>query len=170
MACGSLLSGTKSSIWSKRKKIAVTGTDYVGLSIATLLSQHHEVVAVDIIPEKVDLINQRKPHIRMQTSLSLQHLPTVTARRISLIHLQWKPSPSGHGVFLEKSLWMRANKELQIRPKPAIITASTRFSSCTVRVLHFLCKTAKRGGCLQNVDSASGLLRIKCTNSRFPKA
>ena len=71
--------------------------------------------------------------------------------------------------FLEKSLWMRANKELQIRPKPAIITASTRFSSCTVRVLHFLCKTAERGGCLQNVDSASGLLRIKCNNSHFPK-
>lgn len=50
--------------------------------------------------------------------------------------------------FLEKSLWMRANKELQIRPKPAIITASTRFSSCTVRVLRFLCKTAERGECL----------------------
>ena len=41
-------------------KIAVAGTGYVGLSIATLLSQHHEVMAVDIIPEKVDLINQRK--------------------------------------------------------------------------------------------------------------
>lgn len=36
-------------------KIAVAGTGYVGLSIATLLSQHHEVMAVDIIPEKVDL-------------------------------------------------------------------------------------------------------------------
>ena len=40
-------------------KIAVAGTGYVGLSMATLLSQHHEVVAVDIIPEKVDLINRR---------------------------------------------------------------------------------------------------------------
>ena len=38
-------------------KIAVAGTGYVGLSIATLLSQHHEVVAVDIIPEKVKHIN-----------------------------------------------------------------------------------------------------------------
>ena len=37
-------------------KIAVAGTGYVGLSIATLLSQHHEVHAVDIVPEKVDLI------------------------------------------------------------------------------------------------------------------
>ena len=45
-------------------KIAVVGTGYVGLSIATLLSQHHEVTAVDIIKEKVDLINQRKSPIQ----------------------------------------------------------------------------------------------------------
>ena len=45
-------------------KIAVAGTGYVGLSIATLLSQHHEVIAVDIIPEKVELINQRKSPIQ----------------------------------------------------------------------------------------------------------
>ena len=42
------------------KKIAIAGTGYVGLSIATLLSQHHQVTAVDIIPEKVDLINNKK--------------------------------------------------------------------------------------------------------------
>ena len=45
-------------------KIAVAGTGYVGLSIATLLAQHHEVRDVDIIPEKVDLINQRKSPIQ----------------------------------------------------------------------------------------------------------
>lgn len=45
-------------------KIAVAGTGYVGLSIATLLSQHHQVTAVDVIPEKVDLINQRKSPIQ----------------------------------------------------------------------------------------------------------
>ena len=45
-------------------KIAVAGTGYVGLSIATLLSQHHHVTAVDVIPEKVDLINQRKSPIQ----------------------------------------------------------------------------------------------------------
>ena len=45
-------------------KIAVAGTGYVGLSIATLLSQHNEVVAVDVIPEKVDLINQRRSPIQ----------------------------------------------------------------------------------------------------------
>ena len=48
----------------KNIKIAVAGTGYVGLSIATLLSQHNQVVAVDVIPEKVDLINQRKSPIQ----------------------------------------------------------------------------------------------------------
>ena len=45
-------------------KIAVAGTGYVGLSIAVLLAQHHQVMAVDIIPEKVELINQRKSPIQ----------------------------------------------------------------------------------------------------------
>ena len=45
-------------------RIAVAGTGYVGLSIATLLSQHHHVTAVDVIPEKVDLINSRKSPIQ----------------------------------------------------------------------------------------------------------
>ena len=48
----------------KDLKIAVAGTGYVGLSIATLLSQHHQVTAVDIIPEKVDLINNKKSPIQ----------------------------------------------------------------------------------------------------------
>lgn len=48
----------------KDLKIAVAGTGYVGLSIATLLSQHHQVTAVDVIPEKVNLINQRKSPIQ----------------------------------------------------------------------------------------------------------
>lgn len=49
---------------SKKFKIAVAGTGYVGLSIATLLSQHNQVTAVDVIPEKVNSINQRKSPIR----------------------------------------------------------------------------------------------------------
>lgn len=48
----------------KQYKIAVAGTGYVGLSIATLLAQHHRVTAVDVIPEKVNLINQRKSPIQ----------------------------------------------------------------------------------------------------------
>ena len=48
----------------KNLKIAVAGTGYVGLSIATLLSQHHKVTAVDIIPEKVELINNKKSPIQ----------------------------------------------------------------------------------------------------------
>ena len=48
----------------KDYKIAVAGTGYVGLSIATLLSQHHQVTAVDIVPEKVELINNRKSPIQ----------------------------------------------------------------------------------------------------------
>ncbi len=45
-------------------QVAVAGTGYVGLSIATLLAQHHQVTAVDVIPEKVDLINNRKSPIQ----------------------------------------------------------------------------------------------------------
>ncbi|MGT2807320.1 UDP-glucose 6-dehydrogenase [Streptococcus iniae] len=46
------------------KKIAVAGTGYVGLSMAVLLAQHHQVIAVDIVPEKVDLINAKKSPIQ----------------------------------------------------------------------------------------------------------
>lgn len=56
-------------------KIAIAGTGYVGLSIATLLAQHHHVTAVDVIPEKVDLINQGKSPI--QDEYIEQYLPNV---------------------------------------------------------------------------------------------
>ena len=48
----------------EKHKIAVAGTGYVGLSIATILSQHHKVYAIDIVPEKVELINNKKSPIR----------------------------------------------------------------------------------------------------------
>ena len=48
----------------KKYTIAVAGTGYVGLSIATLLSQHHKVYAVDIVPSKVEQIDQRKSPIQ----------------------------------------------------------------------------------------------------------
>ena len=49
---------------NQKYTIAVAGTGYVGLSVATLLSQHHKVYAVDIVPEKVELINQKKSPIQ----------------------------------------------------------------------------------------------------------
>ena len=48
----------------KDLRIAVAGTGYVGLSLAVLLAQHHQVTAVDIVPEKVSLINDRKSPIQ----------------------------------------------------------------------------------------------------------
>ena len=49
---------------TKELKIAVAGTGYVGLSIATLLSQHHQVTTVDVIPEKVDMLNRKQSPIQ----------------------------------------------------------------------------------------------------------
>lgn len=48
----------------KSHRIAVAGTGYVGLSLATLLAQHNHVTAVDVVPEKVDLINRRRSPIQ----------------------------------------------------------------------------------------------------------
>lgn len=68
MELKNLQSGTKIFICKterrKKMKIAVAGTGYVGLSIATILAQHHEVVAIDVIPEKVETINNRKSPIQ----------------------------------------------------------------------------------------------------------
>ena len=58
----------------KDLKIAVAGTGYVGLSIATLLSQHHQVTAVDVIPEKVDMLNRKQSPI----PVSYTHLTLPT--------------------------------------------------------------------------------------------
>lgn len=51
-------------IMSEEIKIAVAGTGYVGLSIATLLAQHHPVTAVDVIPEKVETLNRKQSPIQ----------------------------------------------------------------------------------------------------------
>ena len=52
----------------RKYTIAVAGTGYVGLAIATLLSQHHQVYAGDIVPSKVELINQRKSSIQNEST------------------------------------------------------------------------------------------------------
>lgn len=64
-------------------KIAVAGTGYVGLSLATLLAQHNEVKAVDIIPEKVELINNKNPRFRMII------LKNIWLKRTSTLLLRW---------------------------------------------------------------------------------
>lgn len=56
--------GKRMYVMGKKYTIAVAGTGYVGLSIATLLSQHHKVYAVDIVPAKVDMVNQHKSPIQ----------------------------------------------------------------------------------------------------------
>ena len=68
----------------KNYKIAVAGTGYVGLSIATLLSQHHQVTAVDIVPEKVELINNRKSPIQDDYACII---PRKSFLRITALHI-----------------------------------------------------------------------------------
>ena len=58
----------------KNYKIAVAGTGYVGLSLGVLLSQHHQVVAVDIVQAKVDMINNKKSPIQDDYNPSMNYL------------------------------------------------------------------------------------------------
>lgn len=62
-AAGPVITGPHTTV-DRKYRIAVAGTGYVGLSLATLLAQHNRVTAVDIVPEKVDLINRKKSPIR----------------------------------------------------------------------------------------------------------
>ena len=74
----------------KNIKIAVAGTGYVGLSIATLLAQHHQVTAVDVIPEKVELINRCKSPIQdeyIEKYLTEKELNLTATLDLSLIHI-----------------------------------------------------------------------------------
>lgn len=63
-------------------KIAVAGTGYVGLSLAVLLSQHNEVVAVDIVPEKVDMLNEW--HSPIQDDYIEKYLVEHEERKLNL--------------------------------------------------------------------------------------
>lgn len=66
-------------------KVAVAGTGYVGLSIATLLSQHHHVTAVDVIPEKVEKLNNRVSPIQVGCSKSINFSTRFFAPKYKLI-------------------------------------------------------------------------------------
>ena len=71
-------------------KIAVAGTGYVGLSLGVLLSQHHQVVAVDIVQAKVDMINNKKSPIQDD----YERIDEDKTRHISIeIHFNLKPIP-----------------------------------------------------------------------------
>ena len=78
----------------KDLKIAVAGTGYVGLSLAVLLAQHHQVTALDIVPEKVEMINNKKSPIRDEyiekylAEKELDLTATLNAKEaLSLIHI-----------------------------------------------------------------------------------
>ena len=76
----------------KTMKIAVAGTGYVRLSIATLLAQHHEVVAVDVIPEKADLINRRQVPMQEQL-LPFNRVSRANVDRSSAVDYILEPRP-----------------------------------------------------------------------------
>ena len=74
-------------------KIAVAGTGYVGLSMATLLAQHNHVVAVDIVPEKVEMINRRQSPIQdeyIEKYLAEKRLKKIYKKYMELSKLQRK--------------------------------------------------------------------------------
>ena len=72
----------------KDLKIAVAGTGYVGLSIATLLAQHHKVIAVDIVPEKVEMINNKKSPI--QDEYIEKYLPDADVKEAKEIYKEFE--------------------------------------------------------------------------------
>ena len=84
----------------KSHRIAVAGTGYVGLSLATLLAQHNRVTAVDVIPEKVDLINRRRSPIQdeyiekylAEKPLDLTATRTTTRSGTTSTPLTWRRS------------------------------------------------------------------------------
>lgn len=81
----------------KNYKIAVAGTGYVGLSLGVLLSQHHQVVAVDIVQAKVDMINNKKSPIQddyIEKYLAEKDLNGLHRGRGSQIVCQYISSPA----------------------------------------------------------------------------
>ena len=109
----------------KNIKIAVAGTGYVGLSIATLLSQHHHVTAVDVIPEKVKLINQRKSPIQddyiekylaekqLDLAATLDGAQAYSDADFVVIAAPTNYDPvknyfdTSHGIILTQAMWKR---------------------------------------------------------------
>ena len=117
-------------------KIAVAGTGYVGLSIATLLAQHNEVVAVDVIPEKVTAINNRKSPIRDEyierffAEKNLNLLATLNAREAyhnaDYVVVAVPTNYDSHKNYFDTSLVEAVAKEVkEINPNAIIVIKST---------------------------------------------
>ena len=117
-------------------KIAVAGTGYVGLSIATLLAQHNEVVAVDVIPEKVTAINNRKSPIRDEyiekyfSEKELRLYATLNAREAyhnaDFVVIAVPTNYDSQNFFFDTSLVEAVTKEvIEINPNAIIVIKST---------------------------------------------
>ena len=117
-------------------KIAVAGTGYVGLSIATLLAQHNEVVAVDVIPEKVAAINNRKSPIRDEyiekyfSEKELRLYATLNAREAyhdaDFVVIAVPTNYDSQKNFFDTSLVEAVAKEvIEINPNAIIVIKST---------------------------------------------
>ena len=112
---------------NKDVKIAVAGTGYVGLSIATLLSQHHHVTAVDVIPEKVELINHRKSPI--QDDYIEKYLAEKDLDLTATLDT-WTVEPADGGVSI--TLNTRSSNEGSLRPE-ILLTAIDRVLTDTLK-------------------------------------
>ena len=102
-------------------KVTVAGTGYVGLSIATLLAQHNQVVAIDIVPEKVDMINQRKSPIQDE------YIERFFAEDVAIRRGQPKPD-----FILSAPLNLQATLDAEMAYKDAdfvVIAAPTNYDS-----------------------------------------
>ena len=136
-------------------KIAVAGTGYVGLSIATLLAQHNEVVAVDVIPEKVAAINSRKSPIRdeyieqffAEKTLNLQ--ATTDAKEVYMgaefVVVAVPTNYDSHKDFFDTSLVEQVVADVvECNPKATIVIKST----VPVGYTESLCKRFKTANIL----------------------
>ena len=117
-------------------KIAVAGTGYVGLSIATLLAQHNEVVAVDVVPEKVAAINERKSPIRDEyiekffVERSLKLTATLDAKSAyegaDFVVVAVPTNYDSHKNFFDTSLVEEVVKEVvKYNPNAIVVIKST---------------------------------------------
>lgn len=117
-------------------KITVAGTGYVGLSLATLLAQKHEVVAVDVLPDKVDMINQRKSPIQdeyiekyfLEKKLNLiATLDAETAYKNAEIVIIATPTNYNpqENFFDTSAVEFVINKVLEVNPKAYMVIKST---------------------------------------------